>query len=57
MDINTLQSKIEDCRAKSQYYKSFTDTVTAAYWQGKGDTYEEFLKEEQKEKNVRKTKT
>jgi hypothetical protein len=70
MDINTykntLLSKIEDCKAKSQYYKSFTDTVTAARWQGKGEVYEEVLNtidkltiEEQKEikSNGRKGKT
>ncbi len=41
---NTLLSKIADCNKKSDYYKSFTDTVIAALWQGKGEGYEEALK-------------
>ncbi|MFA6876724.1 MAG: hypothetical protein WCQ87_08840 [Parabacteroides sp.] len=41
---STILVKIEDCKKKSAYYKSFTDTVTAALWQGKKEAHEEDLK-------------
>lgn len=40
---NTLLSKIADCNAKYDYYKSFTDNVTAALWQGTKEGYEDAL--------------
>ena len=41
---STILAKIEDCKEKSAYYKSFTDTVASALWQGKKEAHEEDLK-------------
>lgn len=41
---STILAKIEECKEKSAYYKSFTDTVTAALWQGRKDAHEDDLK-------------
>lgn len=41
---STLNAKIKDCAGKYEYYKSFTDTVTAALWKGKKEAYEDVLK-------------
>lgn len=41
---STLHAKIKDCSEKYEYYKSFTDNVTAALWKGKKEAYEDVLK-------------